>query len=63
LAAIPREELRAAAISGVLVADLAFAGLAMRTDGLNTRMRRVVVADIISILALSGAAVLETLHL
>lgn len=50
--------LRPTAIAGALVSDLAFLVLALVTDGTNDKMRRVFIADVVSI----GCLVLVAAH-
>lgn len=49
-------ELRPVALLGGLLSDAAFMGLALSIPGTNDRMRRVLVADVISVVCLLGAA-------
>ena len=59
-AAIWHDDLRWAAIAGGLVADVSFLAIAAAHRGFNAEMRRVLVADVVSVVALVAAAVVIT---
>ncbi len=59
IAAIFCEEARPYVIGGVLVSDVAFLAIAGRNPGINASMKRVVRADVISIVLLLVAGVAE----
>ena len=56
-AAIWDDELRPAAMAGGLVSDIAFLAITASHRGFNAEMRRVVLADVVSVVALVAAAV------
>jgi hypothetical protein len=59
IAAIFCEDARPYVIGGVLVSDVAFLAIAGRNPGINAAMKRVVGADVISIVLLLVAGVAE----
>ena len=59
IAAIICEDARPYVIGGVLVSDVAFLVIAGRNPGINASMKRVVRADVISIVLLLVAGVVE----
>ena len=59
IAAIFCEDARPYAIGAVLVSDVAFLAIAAMNSGLNSKMKRVVRADVISIVLLAAAGVAQ----